>query len=304
MDFATALLAAAALIPGILLLIYIYKKDRVEKEPLGLLLLLLFLGAAIGFPAGEIEGFLSEHVIEKIFINYGELVDGTLVLPRITYHIYSIIDNFIGIALIEEGLKWLVLFFVTRKNKHFNSMFDGIVYSVFVSLGFAILENVLYSFSYGFETALLRAVTAVPGHMFFSFFMGFFYSQWLSATGAEKLELHYISRGLIPSSKKAFFPGRILAKSLIFPVLIHGFYDYCCTVQEAWAMPLFWIFLGGLYIYCFLRIRVLSKEDTHAYGFSIVWLTRVHPELKQVVLDELAQSQQMKMGQSVPPANV
>lgn len=289
MDFASILLVVIALVPGIVLLRYIYKKDRVEKEPVGLLILLLFLGAAICFPAGEIEGFIGENIINKIFMPLGQMSGNDLILPTPLYHVYCIVDNFIGIALVEEGLKWIVLFFVTRKNKNFNSMFDGVVYAVFVSLGFAMLENVLYAFSFGLETTLMRAVTSIPGHMFFSIFMGFFYSQWFSSVGAEKLEKAYIDRGLLSSSKKAFYPWRFLARSLIIPVFVHGFYDYCCTVDTAWAMPLFYIFLIGLYVFCFSKIKKLSKEDTSAHGFSIVWLVQKHPELKQIVLNELSQ---------------
>ena len=46
---------------------------------------------------------------------------------------------------VEEFVKWFIIFFVAFNQTFFNEPYDGVVYTVAVSLGFATLENVLYA---------------------------------------------------------------------------------------------------------------------------------------------------------------
>ena len=113
------------------------------------------------------------------------------------------------VAVVEEGTK---LFFLKRRSwrdPNFNFMFDGIVYSVFVSLGFAAFENIKYVFTYGLSVAMPRALLAVPGHLGFAVFMGVFYGR------AKLCE----SRGQYFASKVSMAMGYVAA------VFLHGFYD-------------------------------------------------------------------------------
>lgn len=267
-------LLISALVPGVALLIYVYKKDKTEKEPVSLLVKLLILGAVICWPAAMLE----DVIIDGIFsISYSAGVFDEY--NFFSYNLHLLAENFIGIALVEEGLKWLVLFLFTRKNKHFNSLFDGIIYSVFVSLGFAIHENVLYVFEYGFSTALLRAITAVPAHMFFGVIMGYYYTFWHTSLFAARVEDIIISRGLASQKKRFFKPLHLLVLSLVMPILAHGFYDYCCSIDATWATVLFYVFLGSLYVYCFGKIRSISKTDTDTSIYAVRWLIKKYPQL-------------------------
>ena len=47
-----------ALLPGILIIIFIYRKDRVEKEPWGLIIKLMALGALSCVPASFMESMI------------------------------------------------------------------------------------------------------------------------------------------------------------------------------------------------------------------------------------------------------
>ncbi|MBR6350735.1 MAG: PrsW family intramembrane metalloprotease, partial [Firmicutes bacterium] len=114
----------------------------------------------------------------------------------------------------EEGAKYFMLKRRSWRDPEFNCQYDGVVYAVFVSLGFALAENVEYVFMYGLGTALLRAVTAIPGHACFGVFMGIWYG------AAKRLENY----GNAPASKFA----RIM--SVVMPMLIHGTYDFIATV--------------------------------------------------------------------------
>ena len=76
--------------------------------------------------------------------------------------LYYVLLAFLVVAVSEEGAK---LFFLKKYSWHqpaFNYMFDGIVYAVFVSLGFAAFENVKYVFDFGLSVAFSRAFLAVP----------------------------------------------------------------------------------------------------------------------------------------------
>ena len=188
MDFLNEiLLFFAAVFPAIALCVYVFKKDRAEKEPIGLLFGLFALGALICFPAAMAEEAVLDAIVE-VFKSFGRVEDGIVKLSSTAYTFYNIAENFVGIALVEEGLKFLVLYLVTKNNKNFNSLFDGLIYSVFVSLGFAALENVLYVTDSGFHLAIIRGVLSVPGHMFFAVIMGYYYSMWNLYGKANSLE--------------------------------------------------------------------------------------------------------------------
>ena len=274
------LLVCAALIPAIVLCVYIFIKDRVEKEPIGLLLLLLVLGVVSCFPAAEIEDLLI-GLIDDIFVNFGTVTPGGVVLGDFAYKLYIAVKYFIGVALVEEGFKFLFMFFVTRNNKNFNSLFDGIIYSVFVSLGFAAYENVLYVLEYGWTTAIMRALMSVPGHMFFAVIMGYYYSLWHMTCKARDIERDLKSKALISTVAPEFSGTHYMVMCLLMPTLAHGLYDYCCSVGTTFGTIFLYIFVLFLYIYCFAKIRNFSKNDTSDTAFANFMVLKKYPLLAQ-----------------------
>lgn len=276
------LLVCAALFPAIALCIYVFKKDRVDKEPIGLLFVLLAFGALICFPAAEVETFLFQW-IDSFFSKFGVEQDGTYYLPEMVFKIYNAIKYFIGVALVEEGFKFLVLFFVTRNSKHFNSLFDGLIYAVFVSLGFAALENVFYVLENGWVNAVMRALMSVPGHMFFAVLMGYFYSLWHMCEKAKQQERALKRAGAIDPRRAEFSSAGYLASALLVPILAHGLYDYFCTIGTLLATVALYAFLIFLYIYCFGRIKKMSKGDMTDVTYSNVMILMKYPHLMQYV---------------------
>lgn len=146
-----------ALLPVFIIIIYFYKRDKFEKEPLQLTSKTFFLGFVLVLPAIFLEQLITGFFSDKYF-NF------------ITFFLYV----FIGIAIVEEGLKFSVLYLYNLNKEDFNEPYDGIFYAVVVSLGFAAIENVMYVFSRGALVGVLRAFTAVPAHTIFGVFMGFF----------------------------------------------------------------------------------------------------------------------------------
>ena len=275
------ILVLVALLPAIVLCCYVYRKDRVEKEPIGFLLLLMLLGALTAFPVVMVSEPVN-YLIDGFFSLFAERTGSGLYLDDIPYSIYLFVSNTVGVACIEEGFKWLVLFFVTRKSKHFNSYFDGLIYAVFVSLGFAAFENILYTFDYGFSTALVRAFTAVPGHMFDGVIMGTFYSMWNIKNEAAKLENEFRKKGIIKVRKP--ISGRSeLILSYVLPVLAHGAYDYLCSESSWLSSVLFGALLAVLYITQFKRISQMSREDAGEIGYAISLVCKKHPAVKALI---------------------
>lgn len=230
--FINPILVIAAVVPAIVLLCYVYKKDKLEKESPGLLFKLVLFGIFSTALAAATE----------------EL--GIAVLPYIVPaggKAYNIILYFIVVGLSEEGFKYLLLKWKTWKNPEFNCQFDGVVYAIFVSLGFALWENISYVIAFGFETAVARAITAVPGHASFGVFMGAFY-------GAAKRAENY---GMPGKSKTL----RITA--LVASVLLHGAYDYLATEMENLGDMYFVVFVIVLFILAYRVVRRMSKNDRY-----------------------------------------
>lgn len=180
----------AALLPAFILCWYIWYKDPIP-EPTRWLVRAVLAGIGICIPVAFLEYFIA-HLI---------FVDGT---PTTLFG--TTIQAFCVAALPEEAAKLFVLWLLLRKNPHFDEHFDGIVYAVFVSLGFAAIENVSYVLQSGegwLTVAAMRALLAVPGHYAFAIIMGYYYTVY-----------HFVSR--TPANA---------AKILILPVLAHGVYD-------------------------------------------------------------------------------
>ncbi|MBR2099680.1 MAG: PrsW family intramembrane metalloprotease [Firmicutes bacterium] len=221
------ILVAAAIIPAVILLFEIYKYDRLEKESGGLLRSLVLKGIVATALA---------VVTEKI---------GIAILGRLLSDdsfIYYVILMYFVVGLSEEGFKYLLLRITTWNSPEFNCRFDGVVYAVFVALGFALWENISYVFSYGLGTALVRAVTAVPGHACFGVFMGTWYGLAKKQQLWGQEDLSVISRTV----------------AVVLPVLIHGTYDLLATMGNTW---IFILFIGVMFAISFRTIRKQSTQD-------------------------------------------
>jgi len=190
-------LLALAIAPGIFLSLFIYYKDKYNKEPLGLLLLTFILGMLSVVPAFLLE-VSSMRLVEK------QMGDGIL---------YTAIFSYIIVALSEEGSKYLVLRYYAFRRKAFDDPFDGIVYSMMVGMGFATLENIAYVMENGLATGITRMFLSVPAHATFAVLMGYF-------VGLAKFD---------PARR-----GRYLFMAIFWPVLFHGTFDFFLFLGKTW----------------------------------------------------------------------
>jgi len=202
-------LILTATAPVFILLAYVYYRDKYEREPLNLLVEGLIAGGVIVFPILYFEIRMQ---------NLGSAFSG----------VYGAAwTAFLVAALIEEGLKFFAVYVLIWKNPNFNERFDGIVYAVFVSLGFALVENVRYVFFLpeGLHVGYVRAFTAVPAHAMFGVMMGFWFGQ-------AKFSPH----------KRAKF----LSTALLFPIFFHGIYDFILMSHIPVLLLFFFPFVGYL----------------------------------------------------------
>ncbi len=217
------LVVSVSLIPVLLILYFVYRQDKFEKEPLRLLLYAFVLGMLSSLP-----------------IMYAELAltDRMAAVPgRIHKVAYT---AFVVAALTEEFVKFTILYYFLWKKKEFNESFDAIVYAVFISLGFAAVENFMYVSGHGLATGLYRAITAVPAHALFAVSMGYYF-------GIAKFDKE--------RRKTAF----VLA--LLVPVLWHGIYDFLLMSKVKILLLLFFIFLVGIYRIGWDRIKKNSDNS-------------------------------------------
>ena len=181
------LLFLLAILPGLLISYYIIWMDRYDREPRLHLILSFLAGMLITFPVLWVERWGAS------IWGHSENLAATIGFA------------FIGIALVEEGAKLAILLIYPFSLRKFNEPMDGIVYSAMIGMGFATLENIWYAGSYGLETVLIRALTAVPAHGAFSIILGYF-------VGLAK-----------------FAPQRrieLIGKGFLLAVLLHGAYDF------------------------------------------------------------------------------
>lgn len=230
---------AIAIIPVVLIGKYIYSKDK-EKEP-GKLIKKLIVGGIFSCLL-----VLVVSAVINIFTPIFNTDLGALSKAE------TIVYVFINVALVEEVCKLIFLYKYTYNCAEFDYSFDMIVYAVYISLGFAVFENIFYVYSYGISAGILRAFTAVPMHASFGVFMGIFLSK------AKQCQLF---------NKTGVFFNTLLAMAI--PTLLHGIYDYAATVSSTFIFILIDVIIIASSI-VFVNIkRKQDKKIQYKYRYCI-----------------------------------
>ena len=226
-------LLAIAIAPAVALFLFFYLRDKYRREPIGVLLVTFALGAASLIPAA-----MTSLSLQKL----------TGWSSRTPSLFHAFLGAMIIVGLVEEGAKFLVVRFYAYHRPEFDEPYDGIMYSVMAALGFATLENIIYIFSNGAGTGVMRALLAMPSHAFDGVLMGYFLGEakfarddrtgnWLSALGF----------GLA--------------------VIAHGLYDFIVfTLDKAPLMILSLITMAVLFWVIFFKAtRKLSEQSPYRH---------------------------------------
>lgn len=219
-----------SVLPVFLIGMFIYKKDR-EKETAKLLIKLFLGGIGSCFLV-----LILTSILDLIFPIFSADTKDLNLIELIVY-------VFIGVALVEEFCKWIMAYKISYNDKDFDEFYDAILYCMFVALGFACFENLLYVYEHGVGTGIARALLAVPGHACDGMFMGYYF-------GLSKL-------GSLNNRNDLKIKNLIL--SILVPTIVHGIYDYCLLTQRAIFILLFLVFVVCTYVYVLKNIKKISS---------------------------------------------
>jgi len=202
-----------AIAPTIACILWIYLKDKYDKEPIVILGKFFTMGVFISVIAFIVEGMLMKINIFEGYSNY-------------------IYVAFIVAALTEEGLKGMVLIPNLLKEKNFNEKLDGIIYSIFLSLGFATVENIIYilfeDINVAFQVGIIRAIISIPAHIMFAITMGYYTSKYKFSNDKIK--------------KREY-----LILAILVPILFHGIFDFILMIECRWSIIVFIVYIAFLW---------------------------------------------------------
>lgn len=239
-----ALTLFVAIVPIFLILLFVYNKDK-SKEPIKLLLQLFVLGILSCISVLVVSRGM-EFIFPFMKKDYTDM-----------NFVQVLIYAFIGVALVEEACKWIMLFLKGYNNSEFDELYDIVVYAVFVSLGFAFLENIVYVFAIGdLKTALIRAISAVPGHACDAIFMGYYLSRAKQFQASNRKDLE----------------TKNIILSILMPTILHGIYDFCLMSGLTILVIVFIVFIIFLYIISIKKLEETSinnKKIIEQKGFCI-----------------------------------
>ncbi|MGD9940468.1 MAG: PrsW family intramembrane metalloprotease [Clostridia bacterium] len=218
------ILVGGAALPSLVLIIWFYRLDHKRPEPVGL------VGKSVLF------GFLATvpAIILEMLVDLP--VDS---MPRLLGIVWT---SFLTAALVEEGIKYLVLKRWLFRLAAFDEIMDGIVYAVCLSLGFAFAENIIYGLGDG-TALILRAFTAVPLHATATGIMGYWFG--MARRNPDQA---------VPMMRKGFLAA----------VMVHGFYDFFLFTGTVLAFGSL-VVLGVAFRYLMVLVRLaLAADDMHA----------------------------------------
>jgi RsiW-degrading membrane proteinase PrsW (M82 family) len=198
-----------AISPVLIIILYIFIKDKYEKEPTRLLVYNFLLGAVV-----------SVIITTLLYV----IIDIPLPLKNDNSIFEQFIKAFFVVGLSEEFSKYIIIRYYAQPHEEYNEPFDGIVYAVMVSMGFAATENVMYVLHGGMEVGIIRAFTAVPAHATFAILMGYY-------MGKAKFSKNRIVLNLI---------------GLCLAVLFHGTYDFFLFID----------FVPGIWMGAFISLSI------------------------------------------------
>ena len=223
------LLFVIAVLPVVLLMVYIYRQDKYQKEPIKSLAK-AFIGGMLAIPLDIL-----------IVTGINSVLKGSAFTNTVFF------SAFLEAGIPEELSKFIIFMIFIWNDKNFDEYFDGIVYATFIGLGFACVENIEYVFSYGFQTGVVRALLSVPGHFLFGVLMGYFLSM---------AKFHRKQR------------GAFLITGLFAAMLAHGLFDWLLMVSSALGPGLgsiiYLVFLLGDYKLWKIGIKYINKQQENS----------------------------------------
>lgn len=274
-------LSLIALIPGLFLCGYIFYKDKVEREPVGLLSLLFVMGTV----AYILSAFLQRYVadgIDSLFAGSMQYsAEGALLYSSSRAEfLHKLLNACISFSLVPICIKWAVLYFGTHKTKHFNYLFDGVVYSVFLSLGFAVAEIIHFALQNDSDLLLPKVLTVLPCHLFIGILMGYYYTMWHMRFLVNRIETRLLATKLI-AKDKIRSSATWLVSSFVIPTVVSCLYAYASSAMNETVTLAFYSAVFILYGLSFVVIEQLATRESSSKGYICRVIAKSHPELSK-----------------------
>ena len=222
------------IVPSILILLFFVFNDKF-REPKKIIIITFLFGVLITIPAGYLNDFIMITFETESKVNN------------------ALLGGFFAGGLVEETLKFLVLYFYILREKAFDEPMDGIVYGIVVSLGFATLENYDYVYRLAehyelqpIEVAYVRSYTAIPLHALCGVIMGFYFGMYTFVSGGKNLSL-----------------------ALIVPYIIHGSYNFLVSFPNYYFLGVLLIALI-FSIFLYKNVRESQKLKKNEYEKKVI----------------------------------
>ncbi|MDP2663944.1 MAG: PrsW family intramembrane metalloprotease [bacterium] len=183
-------------LPSIIWLLFYLRKDT-HPESSRMILKIFFYGMLIAFPAILFEIGLLQEI--KRF-DFSPLI-------------ISLLSVFVGVAMVEELLKYFVVKEKVLNSAEFDEPIDTVLYMIIAALGFAAAENILILFSLGPAFVLEKTISL-------SVF------RFLGATFLHVLASGILGYFLAMSICQTKYRGRLLLSGLVIAILLHGLYNF------------------------------------------------------------------------------
>ena len=218
------------LVPSIIWLAYYLRKD-VNPEPNSVIQKVFLLGMLATLPAIALELGL------RSLFSFLPFSEGVIFILYI----------FLGVALVEEVLKFLVVRFFVYKNKALDEPVDVMLYMIIAALGFAAFENILLLFGLGpsFPVSSIVALTLVR-------LVG---ATFLHALASGTFG-YFLARSFFDTKRKYLY----VAAGLFVATLLHGLFNFYILQAQGFTKLLIpAIILIGLTIFVSLSFKQLQK---------------------------------------------
>jgi len=223
------ILLGIAILPVAVLMVFIYRQDKYQKEPVKSL--------AKAFIGGILAIMVDIIIVYGIDSFFGESIFAETVFYQ----------AFLQAGIPEELSKFVIFMILIWRDQNFDEYFDGIVYATFIGLGFACLENIEYVFDYGFGTGVVRALISVPGHFLFGVVLGYFLSM---------AKFH-------PEKRKTY-----LWSGLLLAMFAHGLFDWLLMITEvlspAISSIIYIVFIWGDIKLWKLGLKYIRKQQENS----------------------------------------
>ena len=217
-----------SLIPVLLLTYYIYKKDK-HKESLYMIIFLILGGIFSAIFSYALSEFTKTITIDNL-----------------------IFKNIIFIGFKEEFIKFIVLFLICFNALEFDEIYDSIVYSTFLSLGFIFIENIIYinSLNINLLDTILRSIMSCGVHFALGVTMGYF----IGYAKDDQAKSRYVN-----SITNIFL-------AFLIPSILHGMYDLLISLSIKYSnisifVPIYVMILFIISYFMFIRYLKLRNNN-------------------------------------------